>query len=360
MKAVNKSQPGKSPRKSKLRSNSVVGGKSSFAKKTSVRKSLARKADGGKVAGKGLHPANPMNKEYDFAALIKAEPTLKPWVRPNPYGNLSVDFADPKAVKTLNAALLAYHYGINSWGIPEGFLCPPVPGRADYIHHLADLLAEGGKTPKGQKVSVLDIGTGANGIYPLVGHKSFGWHFVASDIDPVSLKNFSAILGANKLEGRIELRLQSQPRQTFKGIIKPGERYDASMCNPPFHASLEEAAAGTQKKLKNLAASKGIKHDTKLKLNFGGQKAELWCEGGELRFLEDMIRESQEFASQCQWFTSLVSKSDNLRPCRRLLQTLQADSVKVIEMHQGNKITRVLAWSFLTIEQRKLWSKFKA
>ncbi|MGI2260986.1 23S rRNA (adenine(1618)-N(6))-methyltransferase RlmF [Shewanella sp. GXUN23E] len=313
-----------------------------------------------KASGKGLHPDNPMGKDYDFAALIAAQPKLKSFVKPNPYGALSVDFSDPQAVRLLNCALLAYHYRIKNWDIPKGFLCPPVPGRADYLHHLAALLAGEGQIPKGQKVSVLDIGTGANGIYPLVGHQTFGWRFVASDIDPVSLANFSSILTDNQLTDKIELRLQSDARFTFSGIIRDGERYDATMCNPPFHASLEEAAAGTQKKLRNLAASKGLRHDDKLRLNFGGQKAELWCEGGELRFLENMIRDSQRFASQCLWFTSLVSKSENLRPCRRLLQKLEADSVKEIEMRQGNKITRVLAWSFLTEKQRQLWSKFRA
>ncbi|MCL2916104.1 23S rRNA (adenine(1618)-N(6))-methyltransferase RlmF [Shewanella corallii] len=368
MKAAKKSQsanPSPAARKSRAAAKNRAAkkpdsGTPKAGKTPASRRKQVGHTGASKLAGKGLHPYNPMNRGYDFDELIKVEPRLKRFVKPNPYGNLSVDFADPQAVKALNSALLGHHYDIQAWDIPEGFLCPPVPGRADYIHHLADLLADGGKIPKGQKVSVLDIGTGANGIYPLVGHKSFGWHFVASDIDPVSLENFSAIIRANKLDRKIALRLQGQAKHTFSGIIQSGERYDASMCNPPFHASLEEAAAGTQKKLKNLAASKGVKHDTKLKLNFGGQKAELWCEGGELRFLEDMIRESQQFAGQCQWFTSLVSKSDNLRPCRRLLQKLEAESVRVIEMHQGNKITRVLAWSFLTDEQRKLWSKFKA
>ncbi|MCF1438579.1 MAG: RlmF-related methyltransferase, partial [Shewanella sp.] len=159
-----------------------------------------------KMSGKRLHPNNPMNLDYDFEALIAAQPKLKPFVKPNPYGTLSVDFSDPQAVRLLNCALLAHHYGIRNWDIPNGFLCPAVPGRADYLNHLADLLAAGGKIPRGQKVSVLDIGTGANGIYPLVGHQTFGWRFVASDIDPVSLENFSGILVGNQLADHIELR----------------------------------------------------------------------------------------------------------------------------------------------------------
>jgi 23S rRNA (adenine1618-N6)-methyltransferase len=34
---------------------------------------------------------------------------------------------------------------------------------------------------------VLDIGTGASCIYPILGQTVYQWHFVASDIDPISI-----------------------------------------------------------------------------------------------------------------------------------------------------------------------------
>lgn len=39
-------------------------------------------------------------------------------------------------------------------------------------------------------------------------------------------------------------------------------------------------------------------------LNFGGQQQELWCEGGEVAFITQMIAESQQFGRQVKWFTS--------------------------------------------------------
>ncbi|MCG9721433.1 23S rRNA (adenine(1618)-N(6))-methyltransferase RlmF [Shewanella sp. Isolate7] len=333
---------------------------------------------------KGLHERNLHAKGYDFNALMKATPALRPYVRPNPYGNLSIDFADPKAVKLLNLALLRLHYGLSNWDIPEGFLCPPIPGRVDYLHYLADLLAESvparkgakpneakmanvanaTKVPKGERVVALDIGTGANGIYPLLGHQVYGWRFVASDIDPVSLANVEQIIANNPpLAGKLSLRQQSDPKQIFTGIITAEDRFDLTLCNPPFHASLAEASRGSERKLKNLAANKQAKgHEvarSKEKPNFGGQKAELWCEGGELAFLSQMIRESREFGSQCLWFTSLVSKKENLKPCYRLLEQVGAKRVETLEMAQGNKLTRVLAWTFLTQEQHRLWSQYR-
>ncbi|GIU14263.1 MULTISPECIES: 23S rRNA (adenine(1618)-N(6))-methyltransferase RlmF [unclassified Shewanella] len=326
---------------------------------------------------KALHPRNIHNNGYDFTALVQAFPKLKAFLKPNPYGNLSIDFADPIAVKMLNAALLKLHYDVGHWDIPEGFLCPPIPGRADYIHYVADLLAvkktSKKRIPKGPKVRVLDIGTGANVIYPLLGIQSYGWDFVGSDVDPISIKNAQQVFAHNTdIANKFNARLQADAKHVFHGVIQANERFDLTLCNPPFHASLAEASEGSARKLKNLAANRAkssqVPPSAKVKpdpdkaaatLNFGGQKAELWCEGGELQFLRTMIDESHDFASQCLWFTTLVSKKENLKPAKALLAKLNAEEVKEIEMHQGNKITRVLAWTFLKPEQRELWLQYR-
>ncbi|WOT06916.1 23S rRNA (adenine(1618)-N(6))-methyltransferase RlmF [Shewanella sp. DAU334] len=321
-----------------------------------------------------MHPRNKHNAGYDFTALMSSYPELKPFVSLNPYGNLSIDFAAADAVKALNGALLKHDYGVDFWAIPQGFLCPPIPGRADYIHHVADLLAvkktSKKRIPKGDKVQVLDIGTGANVIYPLLGIQSYGWQFVGSDVDPVSIKNAQTIFANNPaISGKFAARLQNNPQHIFHGIIGKNDRFDVTLCNPPFHASLAEATAGTARKLSNLAANRAAKAGQKMptvstqseadSLNFGGQKAELWCDGGEKQFLRNMITESQRFAAQCLWFTTLVSKKENLKPAQALLEKVKASEVKVIEMHQGNKITRILVWTFLTRQQQQLWQQYR-
>ena len=87
-----------------------------------------------------LHPRSKHRERYDFEKLISGFPELGPFVQPNKFDDLSIDFANPDAVKALNRALLKFHYGIEHWDVPDGYLCPPIPGRADYIHHIADLL----------------------------------------------------------------------------------------------------------------------------------------------------------------------------------------------------------------------------
>ncbi|MGY4876322.1 23S rRNA (adenine(1618)-N(6))-methyltransferase RlmF [Vreelandella aquamarina] len=302
-----------------------------------------------KPVGKGLHPKNLHNQSYDFPALIKSHPALAPYVKPNAHGELSIDFADPLAVKTLNAALLNRYYNIVDWDIPEGSLCPPIPGRADYIHYMADLLASepGHAEPD---IKLLDIGTGANGIYPLLACQIYGWQCVGSDINPQSLENIATIIANNpSLKDRFTLRTQHDKNHMFEGIIQTGEFFDVSVCNPPFHASLDDALKGNQRKRNNLARNRGERkaNSKSPTLNFGGMGSELWCKGGEQLFLKKLIRESQVYSTQCRWFSSLVSKTDNVKPAQKLIRKLGAVDSREIEMKQGNKITRILAWTFI-------------
>jgi len=282
-----------------------------------------------------LHPRNRHRGLYDFQQLIQSCPDLANFVRVNDYGNESIDFADPKAVKTLNKALLKSFYNI-VWDIPEPFLCPPIPGRADYIHAMADLLSEsnGGIIPKGAKVSILDIGVGANCIYPLIGHREYGWNFVATDIDPMAICVANRLIAQNELTDSIQIRLQKSPFNVFTGILEDSI-FDVSICNPPFHASQSEANEAMQRKWKNL----GKQHN---RLNFGGQSNELWCPGGEVTFIKQMILES--VGVKCRWFTSLVSKESSLPAIYRTLDKIKPSEVRTIHLGQGQKKSRILAW----------------
>ncbi|MCO5936928.1 23S rRNA (adenine(1618)-N(6))-methyltransferase RlmF [Mucilaginibacter sp. RB4R14] len=289
-----------------------------------------------------LHPRNAHRSRYDFQALIKALPALRNFVSQNDHDELTIDFTDPEAVKTLNQALLKKQYGINIWDIPEGFLCPPIPGRADYIHYIADVLAEvnKGEVPTGSSIKVLDIGVGANCIYPLIGHKTYGWNFVGSEADYIALASAKKIVEDNGLTGVIDIRKQTTYANIFDGVIKPGEKFDITMCNPPFHSSSKEVKEKSTRKWKNLGQDKGAE------LNFGGRNNELWYEGGEPRFLNKMITESKQYAKSCKWFSSLISKKTTLDGCYKSLDYYKAADVKTISMSQGQKTSRILAWRF--------------
>ncbi|TZF95035.1 23S rRNA (adenine(1618)-N(6))-methyltransferase RlmF [Chryseobacterium panacisoli] len=300
-----------------------------------------------------LHTRNLHRNPYDFDQLISCVPELKHFVFVNAYQTVTINFSIPKAVKLLNKALLLHFYNIKGWDIPDTNLCPPIPGRADYVHYIADLLAEQlDKIPTGNSVKGLDIGTGANLVYPLISHQSYGWAMLGTDINQDSLINARHILDQNpELLSAIQLKSQPDADHIFTNIISPEDRFTFTMCNPPFHDSEDAAMKGNIRKTKNLNKSK----KNKSVLNFSGQQSELWCDGGELAFITKMIHESALFSSQVLWFTCLVSKKENLNKLTNLLKKVNAVGVKTIDMAQGQKVSRILVWTFIPQKDRGRW-----
>jgi len=303
-----------------------------------------------------LHERNKHKERYDFPKLIASFPKLKKYVKVNEYGDESIDFFNPQAVKALNKSLLIHHYKLKDWDIPDNYLCPPIPGRADYLHYIADVLKEknNGKIPQGKDIKCLDIGVGANCIYPIIGASEYGWNFVGSDIAPISVKNAKNIVKQNpQFKDKIDIRLQPNKLNVFKGIIAKNERFDVTICNPPFHTSAKEAYLGSMRKQTNLKGEQ----EPKVNLNFGGIHNELWCKGGEEEFIRNMIRESLQYHESSFWFSSLVSKKANLTGIYKALKKAGAIEVKTIEMGQGNKISRIVVWTFLNPKLQKLWAE---
>ncbi|SEG61162.1 23S rRNA m(6)A-1618 methyltransferase [Halpernia humi] len=301
-----------------------------------------------------LHIRNKNREKYDLEALVNAVPELKNYIKPNKYGENSVDFANPDAVKLLNKALLNYYYGIENWDFPSENLTPPIPGRADYLHYIADLLTENnyGKTPIGEKIMGLDIGVGASCIYPIIGATEYGWNFIGTDINENSVESAKKIVEENEsLKGKIQIKLQEDSTQFFSGIISEEDQIDFTICNPPFHSSTEEAEKGSRRKVKNLSGKKVVKPT----LNFAGISSELIYEGGEHTFIHNMISESKNFGKNCYWFSTLVSKQSNMKGIYRLLNELEVVNIKTIPIGTGNKSSRIIAWTFQDKDEQKSW-----
>lgn len=290
-----------------------------------------------------LHARNMHRARYDLRALAQSLPELSLFIVTNKFGDESIAFTNPDAVKALNKALLLHHYNVKGWDIPKDYLCPPIPGRADYIHYLADLLAINGDSSisKSESIRCLDIGTGAGCIYPLIGHKAYGWSFLGSEIDDTAIASANRILENNQdMRPYIELRKQEDKKKIFDGIVNPDEKFDVAMCNPPFHASAEEARKSAMRKTRHLGYEKS-------KLNFGGQHHELWCDGGEVKFIQRIITESKLYRNNCRWFTTLVSQETHLDDIYRALEIAEPSDVKTISMGQGNKVSRIVGWTFV-------------
>jgi len=301
-----------------------------------------------------LHSRNLHRDKYNFSLLVENFKELSNFVFINNHGVQSVDFSNPDAVIALNKALLYTYYDVTFWDIPQNYLCPPIPGRVDYIHYLADLLAESnnGIVPNLNTVIGLDVGIGANCIYPILGNAIYNWSFVGSEIDNNALENCKKIIKHNpKLIDSISLHQQVNSRFIFKDIILPEDKFAFTICNPPFHSFKEEANKSTLRKINNLEKTK----TDKVVLNFGGKNNELWCDGGEMVFITQMIYESVKYQKQCLWFTTLVSKNSNIKGLYKLLNKVKAVSIKTIEMSQGQKTSRIIAWSFLSDDEKRNW-----
>jgi 23S rRNA (adenine1618-N6)-methyltransferase len=301
-----------------------------------------------------LHPRSLHRFGYDFEKLVTTNLDLQQYVFTNEFETQTIDFSNPDAVKSLNKSILIQDYDIQNWDLPKDYLCPPIPGRVDYIHYLADLLATKNNNiiPEGENVVGLDIGIGSNCIYPILGNSIYDWSFVGTDIDENAIQNCKKIIEQNpKLIDAVSLQLQVESRFIFKNIILPEDKFTFTICNPPFHNSQAEATKSSIRKVNNL-------ENTRTKtpvLNFGGQNAELWCDGGEIGFIIQMIFESAKYPLQVLWFTTLVSKKENLPNIYKTLSKVQAVEIKTIDMAQGQKTSRIVAWTFLSESQQKKW-----
>ena len=191
---------------------------------------------------------------------------------------------------------------------------------------------------------MLEIGVGATCIYSLIGASEYGWRFVGPEIDRKAVDCAGHIVAANPaIANLVECRVQPSPGGYFQRVIAEGEEFAASMCNPPLHASAQEAATGSRRKNRNLGQSGESPR------NFGGGQArELWCDGGELGFVRRMIAERAAAAGQCHWFTTLVSRSDHMPPLVEALHDAGVSDVRTLAMAQGHKQSRILAWTFST------------
>lgn len=279
-----------------------------------------------------MHLNNIHQTPYNFSDLVKIHPDLGIHIKTSRHGGETIDFSNGASVFALNKAILKLNYGLEEWSIPDGYLCPPIPGRVDYLHHLNDLLGK-------KKANGLDIGTGANSIYPLLGASVYGWNMTGVDIDPNAIAAAKENVAANpKLSKLINIRHQTVNANIFEGIIEADEHFDFVMCNPPFYSSEKEALQANYQKNRNLGL------DPKNR-NFGGQANELWCNGGEALFLKRMVKQSVDFKTQVNWFTALVSQKEHLPKISKQLTKLGATN-KIVNMEQGNKQSRFIAWSF--------------
>ncbi len=283
-----------------------------------------------------MHQDNPHKNGYDFSLLEKENPSLAIYIQKSKKGK-TIDFTNNKAIIALNKALLNSHYGISFWEFNASNLCPPIPSRIEYLLQINDFLKQqGSKAP----FDVLDIGTGATCIYPILGNKLLQWRFVGVDCNNKSMVSANTIIQKNKLKSSISLRLQKDKKHILKNVILPKDAFTISICNPPFYRSKDEAVYNNEQKWKKLQKEIGTGR------NFSGIADELWYPGGEKAFLHNYLYESSIYKEQFQWFSSLISKKENVKSMLASFKKMQVKEQHQIPIRIGNKQMRILCWKF--------------
>jgi len=269
-----------------------------------------------------LHPRHPFkDSPPNFALLAKKYEDFASFVTIKK-GRGHVNFRDAEAVRAVTKVLLKDMYGID-FDMPLHHLCPPVPQRLNYLLWVSDFLDS-----NQPDVRCLDIGTGASCIFPLLGYKHFKWTWVASEIIAESIESSNKNIERNSLTENIEVRKQISREHIFEGVIKPGEKFFATVCNPPFHSSLEQTGHNKKRALEAIAS-------------------ELVCPGGEVQFISTMISESLQFSEQVIWFSTMLGKKSSLKPLKRKLNDLpQKCHVFETEFQQGTQSRWGLMWTF--------------
>ena len=251
-----------------------------------------------------MHPRNRYKERPpDFAALARTDAAFARMLRPG--GGL--DWSNPQAAVELCRVLLWHDFGVR-WEMPAHHLCPTLPSRLNYLLWLEDLIgAQDGKTVLG-----VDIGTGASGIYPLLGHAHLGWRFIATEIDPDSVAAARRNMALNGLEEHIEVRAVEvravdEPKERavtnpppasplgaapmLQHVLRPEERPAFCMCNPPFYDE-GDRPPGPAPQHAPCAAS----------------RAEQFTPGGEVGFVLRLVQESQQLGTQVGWYSSLLGR----------------------------------------------------
>ncbi|KAL2633020.1 hypothetical protein R1flu_004499 [Riccia fluitans] len=179
----------------------------------------------GRAKRRAMHPCNKYaEKPPDFSLFASLYPSFAPYVSYGHKKKPKIDWTDFNATRELTRVLLDHDFGIK-WWIPDGQLCPTVPNRANYIHWIDDLLSvypAPWHSENFSEIRGVDIGTGANCIYPLLGAALQGWHFVGTDVTPVALCWAKKNVDQNpQYAGFIEIRQATTDSSVETGL--PGD-----------------------------------------------------------------------------------------------------------------------------------------
>jgi len=292
-----------------------------------------------------MHPRNPYSAPINIAELARQFPDVCHHVISRlPNGRVVYDWHAPGATYAVTRALLKRDFALD-WQQPLHHLCPPVPGRLNYLLWLEDLVLQDAAAAAPTSVCVADIGTGASAIFPLLGARRFGWSFVGLDSSAEALEHAGANVQRNCLQHLVSLRLVPHDGNVADALAS-NPNITHTVCNPPFF-SASSSSAWRQRTDAGGGAGGG-------KVACAAVECELYTEGGEVQFMGNIIQQSA--ASACRhhvrWFTCMVGIKADLKQLKRMCSAAGAAHVRTTTFFQGHTLRWGLAWSFLQGAER--------
>ncbi|KAK4688642.1 U6 snRNA m6A methyltransferase, partial [Tremellales sp. Uapishka_1] len=285
-----------------------------------------------------MHPLNPyLDNRPDFARLASRYPSFAPFLKTSSKGYASIDFQDAKALRKLTRCLLKEDFGLDV-DLRIDRLCPTLANRLDYLLHLLDL--EPFLHSESGPLRVIDIGTGASVIYPLLlRHLRPSSQAIATELDDVSYRHALTVLETNAIPATsIEVRLATAAGKIiFPLFDDPMYKCTFTLCNPPFFSSMEEMAAGQDIKLDAAHAAPTAATN------------ELITPGGEVAFVRRMIEESMQVQQRCLWYTSLLGRYASLEPLVEEIRRRKINNYFVKSIQQARTTRWIIAWSHTSL-----------
>ena len=269
----------------------------------------------------------------DFLTLIKEFPELKKYILKQNEDNeeeFQFDWSNNELSLLMDKSILNYYFNIKYYDIPKGFLIPPIPSRINYINLINSIIAKLIKDINIKNIIGIDIGTGANIIYPILGYSIYKWKFICTEINKEAYNNAKLILQKNNLENNINIIKQNNKDNIFISILNRENKYLFSMCNPPYY-NYENEIKLEDKKRDN-------------EYNFD----EIYYKNGEYGFFQRYFEESICYKNNVFLYTILIGKKINAENIYDKLSSY-SDIIKIYNMQKiltGNNVRYIIYWSF--------------
>ena len=269
----------------------------------------------------------------DFLTLIKEFPELKKYILKQNEDNeeeFQFDWSNNELSLLMDKSILNYYFNIKYYDIPKGFLIPPIPSRINYINLINSIITKLIKDINIKNIIGIDIGTGANIIYPILGYSIYKWKFICTEINKEAYNNAKLILQKNNLENNINIIKQNNKDNIFISILNRENKYLFSMCNPPYY-NYENEIKLEDKKRDN-------------EYNFD----EIYYKNGEYGFFQRYFEESICYKNNVFLYTILIGKKINAENIYDKLSSY-SDIIKIYNMQKiltGNNVRYIIYWSF--------------